>query len=116
MTPAEEIEVLKLRKRKLELERRRLELEKQKRAQPAQPSGAHIAAGEGEGGDDESPSTAGETAFDAIQVATRGVTLGFNDVAAGVGAAAGDLYQSTVDGRPRDPEAYAAGVAGDPGP
>lgn len=101
MTPAEEIEVLKLRKRKLELEQRRLELERLKLAQPSN--------GESEGEDDSEGE--GGTAFDAIQGATRGVTLGFNDVAAGLGAAAGDLYQSTVDGRPRDPEAYTAGVA-----
>jgi hypothetical protein len=100
MTPAEELELLKLRKRKLELEQQNL-------------------AGQGESeGDDEgegeftpAPSKAGETAFDSIQGGTRGVTLGLNDVVAGLGAATGDLYQSTVDGRPRNPTAYAEGVA-----
>jgi hypothetical protein len=100
MTPQEELELLKLRKRKLELEQQNL-----------------AGQGESEGGDDgegeftPAPSKAGETAFDAVQGGTRGVTLGLNDVVAGLGAAAGDLYQSTVDGRPRNPNAYAEGVA-----
>lgn len=93
------------RKREIEVE---LELRRRK-ALSAQ-------SGEGEGGDDgegetqPAPSTTGETAFDAIQGGTRGVTLGLNDVVAGLGAAAGDLYQSTVDGRPRNPDAYREGV------
>lgn len=70
-----------------------------------------IPEGESESEPEESP---GEpppdgTAFDAIQGGTRGVTLGLNDVVAGLGAAAGDLYQSTVDGRPRNPNAFAEG-------
>ena len=95
MTPEEELELLKLRKRKLEMEKQRT-----------------ATSGEGEGSDDSEgettppPSKAGETTFDAIQGGTRGVTLGLNDVVAGLGAAAGDLYQSTVDGRPRNPDAY----------
>jgi hypothetical protein len=92
-------------KRRRELE---LEMEQRRRANLAK-------QGEGEGGEDDGegedqPSTAGETFADSVQGGTRGITLGMNDVVAGLGAFAGDLYQSTVDGRPRDPDAYAAGV------
>lgn len=98
MTPAEELELLKLRKRKLELE--------STTGQPGESEGSD----DGEGELTPAPSKAGETAFDAIQGGTRGVTLGLNDVVAGLGAAAGDLFQSTVDGRPRNPDAYREGV------
>lgn len=96
MTPEEELELLQLEKEK----RRRANLAKQ---------------GEGETGEDdgegEDPPESDGTLFDTIQGGTRGVTLGLNDVVAGLGAAAGDLYQSTVDNRPRNPNAYAEGVA-----
>ncbi len=75
---------------------------------------APVPEGESESEHEESTSEEppeGGTMFDAIQGGTRGVTLGLNDVVAGLGAAAGDLYQSTVDGRPRNPNAYAEGVA-----
>jgi hypothetical protein len=98
MTPEEELELLQLEKEK----RRRANLAKQ---------------GEGETGEDdgegEDSAESDGTMFDAIQGGTRGVTLGLNDVVAGLGAAAGDLYQSTVDSRPRNPNAYAEGVAGE---
>lgn len=93
-------------KRKRELE---LELELRKRRNLAKQGEGEEGADDGEG--EDQPSTAGETFADSVQGGTRGVTLGFNDVAAGLGAFAGDALQSFRDDRPRDPDAYAAGVA-----
>lgn len=51
-----------------------------------------------------------ETLYDAGNGFMRGATFGFDDMVSGGASAAVDLFQSTLDGRPRDPTAYQYGV------
>ncbi len=103
MTPQEELELLEL-----ELEQRRRE--KMSGAKGVQ--GEQEPAAEGEQPDEGETYTTGDIvdgAADAANTFARSATFGLDDIAAGTGAFLGDAFQSAVDGRPRNPDAFSEG-------